>query len=248
MSGIGPRGKVAIFVAPRGIHLTPLAPSVTAQTKKGLARGLPVHRHRSASAIRYAKSPARVSLGNRSERDESKQQHRDSERAPLRDAHCSLVSLRYVSQRATARPASRYISTRPAIPLYPHAPISPAYIPASSTVTQHASASAIRSAHPPRLRVTRRPNPLALPNPHISAPTTPAHDSPENSGSRMSTYNSAFMYLVFSDKRLHTLSITEDAAYDRAHWAAISGYPNDRQIDVVAAWEIPKYLWRLIRK
>ena len=56
------------------------------------------------------------------------------------------------------------------------------------------------------------------------------------------------MYLIFSDKRLHTLSLTEDAAYDKAHWAAIGGYPNDRQIDVVAAWEIPKYLWRLIRK
>ena len=123
-------------------------------------------RDRSASAIRYAKSPARVSLGNVSTRNESKQQHRDSERAPLRDAHCSLVSLRYVSQRATARPASRYISTRPALPLYPHAPISPAYIPASSTVTQHASASAIRSAHPPRLRVTRRPNHLMSPNQH----------------------------------------------------------------------------------
>ena len=170
MDGGSPRGKVAIFVAPRGIHLTPLAPSVTAQTKKGLARGLPVHRHRSASAIRYAKSPARVSLGNRSTRNESKQQHRDSERAPLRDAHCSLVSLRYVSPRATARPAPRYISTRPALPLYPHVSISPAYIPASSTVTQHASASAIRSAHPPRLRVTRRPNHLMSSIQHGFAP------------------------------------------------------------------------------
>ena len=64
----------------------------------------------------------------------------------------------------------------------------------------------------------------------------------------MSTYNSAFMYLIFSDKRLHTLSITEDAAYDKAHWAAISGYPNDRQIHVVAAWEIPRYIWYLLRR
>ena len=135
-------------------------------------------RDRSASAIRYAKSPARVSLGNRSTRNESKQQHRDSERAPLRDAHCSLVSLRYVSPRATARPAPRYISTRPALPLYPHVSISPAYIPASPTVTQHASASAIRSAHPPRLRVTRRPNHLISPNQHGFAPTWGAQFHP----------------------------------------------------------------------
>ena len=191
MDGGSPRGRVAIFVAPRGIHLTPLAPSVCAQTKKRLTRGLPVHRNRSASASRYAPRQARVSLGNSSTRNESEQQHRDSERAPLRDAHCSLVSLRYLSTRAVERLAPRYISTRPALPPPATVPISPAYIPASPTVTQHASASAIRSAHPPRLRVTRRPNPLALPNPHISAPTTPAHNSPESSGSRVSTYNSA---------------------------------------------------------
>ena len=134
--------------------------------KKGLTRGLPVHRNRSASAIRYAKSPARVSLGDRSTRNESEQQHRDSERAPLRDAHCSLVSLRYMSTRADERLAPRYISTRRARPPLATVSISPAYIPASSTVTQHASASAIRSAHPPRLRVTRRPNHLMLPNQH----------------------------------------------------------------------------------
>ena len=39
MSGIGPRGKVAIFVAPRGIHQTPLAPSDTGQTKKRFGSG-----------------------------------------------------------------------------------------------------------------------------------------------------------------------------------------------------------------
>ena len=151
MSGIGPRGKVAIFVAPRGIHQTPLAPSDTGQTKKKIALGVYLSRRdRSASAIRYAKSPARVSLGNRSTRNESEQQHRDSERAPLRDAHCSLVSLRYLSTRAVERLAPRYISTRPALPLSPTVSISPAYIPASPTVTQYASASAIRSAHPPR--------------------------------------------------------------------------------------------------
>ena len=118
-------------------------------------------RDRSASAIRYAKSPARVSLGNSSTRNESEQQHRDSERAPLRDAHCSLVSLRYISTRAVERLAPRYISTRPTLPLPPTVSISPAYIPASPTVTQYASASAIRSAHPPRWRDTRRPNHLA---------------------------------------------------------------------------------------
>lgn len=56
------------------------------------------------------------------------------------------------------------------------------------------------------------------------------------------------MYLIFSDKRLHTLSLAKDAAYDKAHWAAIGGYPNDRQIDVVAAWEIPQYIWHLLRR
>ena len=178
MDGGSPRGRVAIFVAPRGIHLTPLAPSVCAQTKKRLTRGLPVHRNRSASASRYAPRQARVSLGNSSTRNESEQQHRDSERAPLRDAHCSLVSLRYVSPRATERPAPRYISTRPALPLQAHASISPAYIPASPTVTQHASASAIRSAHPPRLRVTRRPNHLMSAIQHGFAPTWGAQFHP----------------------------------------------------------------------
>ena len=69
--------------------------------------------------------------------------------------------------RATERAAPRYISTRPALPLPPTVSISPAYIPASPTVTQHASASAIRSAHPPRLRDTRRPNPLHRKSTHI---------------------------------------------------------------------------------
>ena len=97
-------------------------------------------------------------------------------------AHCSLMCARRTAH------ASRYISTRPPLPLSPTVPISPAYIHASPTVTQHASASAIRSAHPPRLRVTRRPNPLALPNQHISVPTTPT----EHTGSRVSNNNSAF--------------------------------------------------------
>ena len=191
MDGAALAGELR-FLLRRAVYIShPSHLPLPLRQKKGLARGLPVHTNRSASASRYAPRQARVSLGNRSERDESKQQHRDSERAPLRDAHCSLVSLRYLSTRAVERLAPRYISTRPALPPPATVPISPAYIPASSTVTQHASASAIRSAHPPRLRVTRRPNPLALPNPHISAPTTPAHNSPESSGSRVSTYNSA---------------------------------------------------------
>ena len=76
------------------------------------------------------------------------------------------MSLRYLSTRAVERLAPRYISTRPALPLPPTVSISPAYIPASPTVTQYASASAIRSAHPPRWRDTRRPNHLTSANQH----------------------------------------------------------------------------------
>tara|TARA_B100000212_G_scaffold325564_1_gene287339 strand:- start:138 stop:419 length:282 start_codon:yes stop_codon:yes gene_type:complete len=55
---------------------------VPAKQKKDWARGLPVHRCRSASAIRYANTPARVSLGHvcdESEREfanRSDEQHR----------------------------------------------------------------------------------------------------------------------------------------------------------------------------
>ena len=72
------------FVLRRAVYIShPSHLPIPVRQKKELARGLPVHRDRSASAIRYAKSPARVSLGNVSKRNESEQQQRDSERAPL---------------------------------------------------------------------------------------------------------------------------------------------------------------------
>ena len=119
------------FLLRRAVYIKhPSHLPIPLKQKKGLSRGLPVQRDRSASAIRYAKSPARVSLGDISTRNESEQQHRDSERAPLRDAHCSLVSLRYISKRANERNATRYISARNTRPLLANVYISPAYIPA----------------------------------------------------------------------------------------------------------------------
>lgn len=83
------------------------------------------------------------------------------------------MSLRYISTRADERLAPRYISRRRAQPPSAQVMISRTYVSASATAIHHASASAIRSAHTPRTRASRRPNQLMLSIQHISMPTTP---------------------------------------------------------------------------
>ena len=77
---------------------------IPVKQKKGLARGLPVQRDRSASAIRYAKSPARVSLGNTRRRGETQVSNAARVRTRSEKLRFSLralfaVSLGYLSSR-----------------------------------------------------------------------------------------------------------------------------------------------------
>jgi len=114
----GPRGKVLKNAASRGIHLTPLVPSVWRQTKKRLrlrSTGVDASAPRARAAARHAELASRwattVNAREPKYADISNAQHRDCERTR------SLVSLGYTSKRRDNAPATRYLGgRRPRLP------------------------------------------------------------------------------------------------------------------------------------